>query len=29
MHLAVDGKLIGLIAVSDPIKASTPEAFFH
>lgn len=26
MHLAVDGKLIGLIAVSDPIKASTPEA---
>ena len=26
MHLAVDGRLIGLLAVSDPIKASTPEA---
>ncbi|MEO8203210.1 MAG: heavy metal translocating P-type ATPase [Betaproteobacteria bacterium] len=26
MHLAVDGKLAGLIAVSDPIKASTAEA---
>jgi Cu+-exporting ATPase len=26
MYLAVDGKLIGLLAVSDPIKASTPEA---
>ena len=26
MHLAVDGKLAGLLAVSDPIKASTPEA---
>jgi Cu+-exporting ATPase len=26
MHLAVDGQLAGLIAVSDPIKASTPEA---
>nr|WP_137895355.1 copper-translocating P-type ATPase [Ramlibacter sp. 2FC] len=26
MHLAVDGKLIGLLAVSDPIKPSTPEA---
>ncbi|RFB78586.1 heavy metal translocating P-type ATPase [Methylovirgula sp. 4M-Z18] len=26
MHVAVDGKLAGLIAVSDPIKASTPEA---
>ncbi len=26
MHLAVDGKLVGLLAVSDPIKASTPEA---
>jgi Cu+-exporting ATPase len=25
MHLAVDGRL-GLLAVSDPIKASTPEA---
>ncbi len=26
MHLAVDGKLAGLLAVSDPIKASTMEA---
>lgn len=26
MHLAVDGKLAGLLAVSDPIKASTREA---
>jgi Cu+-exporting ATPase len=26
MHLAVDEKLMGLLAVSDPIKASTPEA---
>jgi Cu+-exporting ATPase len=26
MHLAVDGKLAGLLAVSDPIKKSTPEA---
>ena len=26
MHLASDGKLIGLLAVSDPIKSSTPEA---
>ena len=26
MHLAVDGRLAGLLAVSDPIKASTPEA---
>ncbi|MDP3651789.1 MAG: heavy metal translocating P-type ATPase [Rhodoferax sp.] len=26
MHLAVDGQLVGLLAVSDPIKASTPEA---
>ena len=26
MYLAVDGKLIGLLAVSDPIKQSTPEA---
>ncbi len=26
MHLAVDGQLVGLLAVSDPIKSSTPEA---
>ncbi len=26
IHLAVDGRLMGLLAVSDPIKASTPEA---
>jgi len=26
MHLAVDGALAGLLAVSDPIKASTPAA---
>lgn len=26
MHLAVDGQLAGLLAVSDPIKHSTPEA---
>jgi Cu+-exporting ATPase len=26
MYLAVDGALSGLLAVSDPIKASTPEA---
>ena len=26
MHLAVDGSLTGLLAVSDPVKASTPEA---
>jgi Cu+-exporting ATPase len=26
MHVAVDQRLAGLIAVSDPIKASTPEA---
>ena len=26
MHLAVDGKLAGLLAVSDPVKATTPEA---
>ena len=26
MHLAVDGRLAGLLAVSDPIKATTPEA---
>ena len=26
MHLAVDGRLAGLLAVSDPIKDTTPEA---
>ena len=26
MHLAVDGKLAGLLAVSDPVKTSTPAA---
>ncbi len=26
MHLAVDGRLAGLLAVSDPVKASTAEA---
>ena len=26
MYLAADGKLVGLVAVSDPIKATTPEA---
>lgn len=26
MHLAIDGRLAGLLAVSDPIKASTAEA---
>nr|WP_316643045.1 copper-translocating P-type ATPase [uncultured Roseateles sp.] len=26
MYLAADGRLLGLLAVSDPIKASTPEA---
>nr|WP_281283012.1 copper-translocating P-type ATPase [Verticiella sediminum] len=26
MYLAADGRLAGLLAVSDPIKASTPEA---
>jgi len=26
MHLAVDGQLAGLLAVSDPVKSSTPEA---
>lgn len=26
MHLAVDERLAGLLAVSDPVKASTPEA---
>jgi Cu+-exporting ATPase len=26
MYLAADGRLLGLLAVSDPVKASTPEA---
>ena len=26
MHLAVDGRLAGLLAVTDPVKSSTPEA---
>jgi Cu+-exporting ATPase len=26
MHMAADGQLVGLLAVSDPIKQSTPEA---
>ncbi|MDI4635236.1 copper-translocating P-type ATPase [Pelomonas sp. V22] len=26
MHLAADGQLLGLLAVCDPVKASTPEA---
>ena len=26
MHLAVDAKLAGLLAVSDPVKATTPDA---
>jgi len=26
IHLAVDGTLVGLLAVADPIKSSTPEA---
>jgi P-type Cu+ transporter len=26
MYLAVDGKLVGLLAVSDPVKSTTPEA---
>ncbi len=26
LHIAVDGKLAGLMAVSDPIKTTTPEA---
>ena len=26
MHMAIDGKLAGLLAVSDPIKTSTPDA---
>jgi Cu+-exporting ATPase len=29
MYLAGDGQLLGLLAVSDPIKASTPEALAH
>src|SRR6185437_10189372 len=27
INMAVDGKLAGLFAIADPIKASTPEAF--
>jgi Cu+-exporting ATPase len=26
MYLAADGRLLGLVAVSDPVKATTPEA---
>jgi Cu+-exporting ATPase len=26
VHIAVDGRLAGLIAIADPVKASTPEA---
>jgi Cu+-exporting ATPase len=26
VHVAIDGKLAGLIAIADPVKASTPEA---
>jgi P-type Cu+ transporter len=26
VHLAIDGKLAGLFAIADPVKASTPEA---
>ena len=26
MYLAADGQLVGLVAVSDPVKATTPEA---
>ena len=26
MHLAVDGQLVGLLAVTDPVKTSTPDA---
>ncbi|QTD44951.1 heavy metal translocating P-type ATPase [Ottowia testudinis] len=26
MHLAVNGQLVGILAVSDPIKSTTPEA---
>ncbi len=29
MHLAVDGRLLGLLAVADPIKASTAEALMN
>ncbi|MGX6568976.1 HAD-IC family P-type ATPase, partial [Cupriavidus necator] len=29
MYLAVEGKLAGLLAVSDPVKATTPEALAH
>jgi Cu+-exporting ATPase len=29
MYLAADGSLMGLIAVSDPVKATTPEALAH
>ncbi|NOV22488.1 heavy metal translocating P-type ATPase [Cupriavidus necator] len=29
MYLAVEGKLAGLLAVSDPVKATTPEALTH
>ena len=29
MYLAVNQQLVGLLAVSDPIKASTPEAVAH
>lgn len=26
VHLAADGRLLGVLAISDPVKASTPEA---
>ncbi|CAB5510983.1 Copper-exporting P-type ATPase [Achromobacter anxifer] len=29
MHLAVDGRFAGILAVTDPIKPSTPEAIQH
>ncbi|MGY2492340.1 heavy metal translocating P-type ATPase [Cupriavidus sp. CP313] len=29
MYLAVEGKLAGLLAVSDPVKSTTPEALAH
>ncbi len=29
MYLAVEGTLAGLLAVSDPVKATTPEALAH
>lgn len=29
MYLAVEGRLAGLLAVSDPVKATTPEALAH